>query len=122
MYFSDTVTIGIFVVWSVVVDAVVVFCVVLVDGSCVEVDGLCELLDGSGVKVDGLCELVDGLVLLVMGLVVEVVVGDLVLGVGVGGIVLDGTGVLVVGGEMVVVVVLSGFTGQPLLPVQNNSH
>lgn len=57
-----------------------------------------------------------------MGLVVEVVVGDLVLGVGVGGIVLDDTGVLVVGGEMVVVVVLSGFTGQPLLPVQNNSH
>lgn len=57
-----------------------------------------------------------------MGLVVEVVVGDLVLGVGVGGVVLDGTGVLEVGGEMVVVVVLSGFTGQPLLPVQNNSH
>lgn len=57
-----------------------------------------------------------------MGLVVEVVVGDLVLGFGVGCIVLDGTGVLVVGGEIVVEVVLSGFTGQPLLPVQNNSH
>lgn len=99
-------TIGISVVWSVVVDVVVVLWVVLVDGAGVEVVGFCELVDGSGVEVDGLSELVDGVVLLVMGLVVEVVVGDLVLVVGFGG-----NGVLVVGGVVVVVVVLSGCTG-----------
>lgn len=135
---SVKVIIGISVVWSVVVDVVVVWWVVLVDGVCVEVDGSwvevdgsCVEVDGSWVEVDGLCELVDGLcvegdglwvVLLVMGLVVDVVVGDLVLGVGFGVTVLDGTAVLVVGGEVVVVVVLSGFTGHPFLPVQNNIH